>query len=67
MSSDETLIENKKVIMGARRRKTSRFHGVSQNGKKWQVNFMGINKLKLYSKSCASEEYAARLHDRLAI
>eukprot|EP00351_Strombidinopsis_sp_SopsisLIS2011_P002286 CAMPEP_0116874448 /NCGR_PEP_ID=MMETSP0463-20121206/5892_1 /TAXON_ID=181622 /ORGANISM="Strombidinopsis sp, Strain SopsisLIS2011" /LENGTH=74 /DNA_ID=CAMNT_0004518067 /DNA_START=933 /DNA_END=1157 /DNA_ORIENTATION=+ len=48
-------------------RKTSAYRGVSKNGPKWQNNLMGNSRVKFYTKSIASEKFAARVHDRFNI
>ena len=47
-------------------KRSSKYRGVSKNGKKWQVLFM-INKNKNYIGTYSSEEIAARVYDIISI
>ena len=60
-------IKNKKILFKIRKRKRgSKYRGVSKNGRKWQVLMMTHNR-NIYIGTYSSEELAARVYDILAI
>jgi hypothetical protein len=58
--------KSKKIIFIDVGRRRSKYRGVSKNGNQWQVLIM-INKSKSYVGTYATEDFAARVYDILAI
>jgi len=54
------------ILFIRKKKRSSRYRGVSKNGKKWQVLAM-FNKSKNYIGSYNSEEYAAKIYDILSL
>ena len=54
------------ILFISKKKRSSRYRGVSKNGKKWQVLAM-FNKSKNYIGSYNSEEYAAKIYDILSL
>ena len=65
-STSKNIKKLNTIAFIGRNKRSSRFRGVSKNGNQWQVLMM-INKHKTYIGSYASEEFAARIYDVLAI
>ena len=56
----------KKCNKNGRRKRSSKYRGVSKNGNKWQV-FVNTKNNKSYIKTYSSEEDAARIYDIISI
>ena len=65
-SASKNLIKFNIITFIGKRKRSSKFRGVSKNGNQWQVLIM-YKKGKSYAGSYPSEELAARIYDILAI
>jgi hypothetical protein len=65
-STSRTIKKLKKVNFVIRKKRSSKYRGVSKNGSNWQVLIM-INKKKYFLGNYPSEDLAARIYDIKAI
>lgn len=65
-STSRAIKRLKKINFIIRKKRSSKYRGVSKNGNKWQVLIM-INKKKYYVGNFSSEDLAARIYDIQAI
>ena len=65
-STSRAIKKLNKFYFEIRKKRSSKYRGVSKNGNKWQVLIM-INNKKYYKGSYPSEELAARIYDFYAI
>ena len=65
-STSRAIKKLKKINFLIRKKRSSKYRGVSKNGSKWQVLIM-INNRKYYIGNYSSEELAARIYDIEAI
>jgi predicted transcriptional regulator len=65
-STSRAIKKLKKINFIIRKKRSSKYRGVSKNGNKWQVLIM-INKNKHYLGNYPSEDLAARIYDIQAI
>lgn len=65
-STSRAIKRLKKINFIIKKKRSSKYRGVSKNGNKWQVLIM-INKKKYYVGNFSSEDLAARIYDIQAI
>ena len=65
-SASRSIKKYKKINFVIRKKRSSKYRGVSKNGNKWQVLMM-INNKKCYLGNYPSEDLAARIYDIQAI
>ena len=65
-STSKNMKQSNKINFVIRKKRSSKYRGVSKNGSNWQVLIM-INNKNYYIGSYSSEELAARVYDILSI